>query len=282
MIEKTKINILVTLDKNYIPYLNVMLSSLLYCNPDCFFDVYLLHSSVLEEDVLSTREILGTSGRLISIKAKEIGLDNAPTTSRYPQEIYYRIFAAQYLPEEIDRVLYLDPDIIVNGSVKALYHLPMEEYYFAAASHTGPFMTTLNSIRLDLDENSPYINSGVMLMNLKLLRKEQNIDDVFHFIEKRKNFMILPDQDIISSLYGSRIYALDTFRYNMTEILYKRHSLFEKALNLEWVRNHSVIIHYCGRNKPWKENYIGELNVFYRETVCRMNLTASEKSASFG
>jgi lipopolysaccharide biosynthesis glycosyltransferase len=236
----------------------------------------------LEEDVLSTREILGTSGRLISIKAKEIRLDNAPTTSRYPQEIYYRIFAAQYLPEEIDRVLYLDPDIIVNGSVKALYHLPMEEYYFAAASHTGPFMTTLNSIRLDLDENSPYINSGVMLMNLKLLRKEQNIDDVFHFIEKRKNFMILPDQDIISSLYGSRIYALDTFRYNMTEILYKRHSLFEKALNLEWVRNHSVIIHYCGRNKPWKENYIGELNVFYRETVCRMNLTASEKSASFG
>ena len=122
-----------------------------------------------------------------------------------------------------------------------------------------------------MDDNSPYINSGVMLMNLKLLRREQNFDDVFRFIEKRKNFLILPDQDIISSLYGSKIYALDTFRYNMTEALYKLHSPFEKDLDLDWVRKHSVIIHYCGRNKPWTDNYLGNLDVFYKETVSRMN-----------
>lgn len=269
--EKERINILVTLDANYIPYLNVMLASLINSNPDSYFDVYLLHSSINERDTLTTSKILGTSGKLIMIKAKDIGLEDAPTTSRYPQEIYYRIFAARYLPDSLDRILYLDPDIIVNGSVAELYHLPMDEYYFAAASHTGPLMTTINSIRLDMDEDSPYINSGVMLMNLKLLRKEQNFDEVFRFIEKRKNFLILPDQDIISSLYGSKIYALDTFRYNMTERLYKLHAPFEKDLDLDWVRRHSVIIHYCGRNKPWKENYSGQLDVFYKETVARMN-----------
>jgi lipopolysaccharide biosynthesis glycosyltransferase len=47
--------------------------------------------------------------------------------------------------------------------------------------------------------------------------------------------------------------------------------MFEKTLTLDWVRKHSVIIHYCGRNKPWKENYIGVLNVFYNETVLQMN-----------
>lgn len=270
--EKQKINILVTLDENYIPHLNVMLTSLLHCNPDCYFNVYMLHAAIHERDTLTTSKILGTSGKLIMVKAKDIGLDDAPTTSRYPQEIYYRIFASKYLPQTIDRVLYLDPDIIINGSVKELYNLPMEEYYFAAASHTGTLMTTINSIRLDMDDNSPYINSGVMLMNLKLLRREQNFDDVFRFIEKRKNFLILPDQDIISSLYGSKIYALDTFRYNMTEALYKLHSPFEKDLDLDWVRKHSVIIHYCGRNKPWKDNYLGNLDVFYKETVSRMNM----------
>lgn len=269
--DKEKINILVTLDENYIPYLNVMLTSLISNNPDCYFDVYLLHSSIYERDTVETSKLLGTSGKLIMVKAKNIGLDNAPTTSRYPQEIYYRIFAAKYLPMHLDRVLYLDPDIIVNGSVKELYRLPMEEYYFAAASHTGTIMTTINSIRLDMDDNSPYINSGVMLMNLNLLRKEQNFDDVFRFIEKRKNFLILPDQDIISSLYGSKIYALDTFRYNMTERLYKLHSPFEKNLDLNWVRKNSVIIHYCGKNKPWKDNYSGHLDVFYNETVSQMN-----------
>jgi len=146
----------------------------------------------------------------------------------------------------------------------------MKEYYFAAASHTGPLMRKINEIRLDMDEESPYINSGVMLMNLEILRKEQDYQEVFDFIEKRKNFLILPDQDIISSLYGSKIYALDTFRYNMTENLYRLHAPFEKDLDLEWVRKHSVIIHYCGRNKPWKENYIGQLDVFYQETISRM------------
>ena len=266
------INILLTLDENYIPYLNVMLSSLLSTNPECHFDVYLLHSSVPDHATKWTRQILGTSGRLISVQAKDIGLDSAPTTSRYPQEIYYRIFAARYLPKDLDRVLYLDPDIIVNGSVYELYNLPMDDYYFAAASHIGSLLHKVNELRLGMDEDSPYINSGVMLMNLKRLREEQDYQEVFDFIEKRRNFLALPDQDIISSLYGSKIMALDSFRYNMTERLYMQHAPFEKGLDLEWIRRNSVIIHYCGRNKPWKDNYIGDLDVFYHETVSRMKL----------
>jgi len=155
--------------------------------------------------------------------------------------------------------------------LRELYELPMEGYFFAAASHTGPVLRKLNEVRLDMEEESPYINSGVMLMNLALLRKEQRFEDVFEFIEKKKSFLILPDQDIISSLYGSRIYALDTFRYNMTEVLYQQHALFERELDLDWVRENSVIIHYCGRNKPWKDSYIGKLDVFYRETEAYMN-----------
>lgn len=265
-----KMNLLVTLDENYIPYLNVMLSSLLYSNPDNYFYVYLLHSSVPEKATVETTRILGNSGRLIPIQVKDIGLEGAPTTSRYPQEIYYRIFAAKYLPQDLERVLYLDPDLIVNGSISELYNLPINDYYFAAASHVGNLLHKVNELRLGMDENSPYINSGVMLMNLKRLRAEQDYQEVFEFIEKRKNFLTLPDQDIISALYGSKILALDSFRYNMTEVLFKQHAPFEKSLNLEWIRNHSVIIHYCGRNKPWKSNYFGDLDVFYKETVSHM------------
>ena len=266
------VNILVTLDKNYIPQLNVMLSSLIYSNPQCRFTVYLLHSSIEDKDLTETRRILKQSGCLVSVKAKEIGLENAPVTSRYPQEIYYRIFAAKYLPDELDRVLYLDPDIIVNGSILDLYHIPMENYYFAAASHIGDFMHKINEFRLDMDEESPYVNSGVMLMNLERLRKEQNYEDVFRFIEKQKSKLILPDQDIISSLYGTKIYEINSFRYNMTESMYQKHSMFEKDLDLQWVRENSVIIHYCGRNKPWNDNYFGKLNIFYNEVVDRMKL----------
>lgn len=266
-----ELNILVTLDENYIPVLNTMIVSLIQSNPNCFFNIYLLHSSVRQEAVSDSRLLLGDSGVLTLIEAKNDGLENAPTTSRYPREIYYRIFAAQYLPDTIDRILYLDPDIIVNGSLLTLYQLPMNDYYFAAASHIGGFLRMVNGFRLDMDEEGLYINSGVMLMNLKLLREEQNCGDVFDFINQRKRPLLLPDQDIISSLYGTKIYALDPFRYNMTERLYMQHAPFDKNLNMDWVRKNSVIIHYCGRNKPWKENYLGELDVFYKEAAASVN-----------
>ena len=48
---------------------------------------------------------------------------------------------------------------------------------------------------------------------------------------------------------------------------------------IEWVRNNSVIIHFCGRNKPWKNNYFGKLNVFYEETVRRMKEKDEQRNA---
>ena len=41
-------------------------------------------------------------------------------------------------------------------------------------------------------------------------------------------------------------------------------------MDLECVRRTAAVIHYCGRNKPWRQNYIGRLDVFYRETVAAL------------
>ena len=116
----TPVNILVTLNEAYIPCLNVMLTSLLSSNPCGCFHVYLLHTAVREEALVGTRRILAGRGALTAVRAEPRGLENAPTTSRYPKEIYYRIFAARYLPDTLDRVLYLDPDLVVNRPLDAL------------------------------------------------------------------------------------------------------------------------------------------------------------------
>lgn len=49
-------NILVTVNKNYIPVLNVMLSSLLTSNPNCFFNIYLLQTNVTEHDISAAQK----------------------------------------------------------------------------------------------------------------------------------------------------------------------------------------------------------------------------------
>ena len=270
--QTNNINLLVTLNAAYLPQLNALLSSIICHNLETHLTVYLLHISITEADVIPTKKILEGHGKLIMIQAVDHGLDNAPTTEQFPSEMYYRIFAAKYLPDSVDRVLYLDPDTIVNGSLKELYEMPLGENFFAAASHNGFFMRRINGIRLGLKKGTPYINSGVLLMNLELLRKEQWYEDVFDYIEKKKSKLILPDQDVLSGLYGNRILKLDTYIYNMTDRLYRYDRIFGKGRDFEWYKKHSVIFHYCGKNKPWKDDYSGVFGVFYNESLARMGL----------
>ena len=249
------LNLLVTLNASYIPPLTVMLASLLHTNPGKQIDLYLLHSSLTEKDLGRIRSILANSRcTLRPIQADRSLMKDAPVTGRYPQEMYYRIFAAKYLPSHLKRVLYLDPDMVING--------PLEDL-----SHLGRFFSAVNRSRLDMEKGSLYINSGVMLFNLERLRREQDEAAVFQYIQTHRDKLLLPDQDIISSLYEGSILPLDPFVYNMTEKLFALRPRSEAWLNLNWVREHTVIIHYCGRNKPWKENYIGALGVFYREAA---------------
>lgn len=264
-------NLLVTLDRNYVPQLNVMLFSALQSDPAAFFDVYILHDEGLSaSDLTATRALLGQRGGLHLIRVDESGLTDAPTSDRYPKAIYYRIFAAKYLPHTLDRVLYLDPDLIVRKSLRTLYGMPMGAAFFAAASHIRAFLHRFNELRLGMGEDDPYINSGVMLMNLEALRAKQDTQAVFDYMERHKGRLMLPDQDIISALYGQSIIPLDPIQYNMTEKLFTLHRFNGDGMTLDDVRQRSAVIHYCGRNKPWKSGYVGELDVFYNETVSQM------------
>lgn len=86
MSDLNAVNILVTVDENYLPYLNTMLSTLVRFNPGCVFDVYLLHTSIGQSALEPTEKVLGNAGRLIPIEVHDRRLEDAPTTSRYPKE----------------------------------------------------------------------------------------------------------------------------------------------------------------------------------------------------
>lgn len=259
-------NILVTLDKGYINPLCVMLRSLCDSHPHLDFDVYVMNQAFDNKDYEYINNKLNCD-RIVfhDIKVDSDMLADAPVTDRYPHEMYYRIFAAKFLPDSIDKILYLDPDLVVIGNLEQLYSTELDNCFFAAASHVGKHLQKINEIRLQMDVKGPYINSGVMLMNLALLRKEQDFREVFEYIEDNKNILFLPDQDIISAIYPDRIMAIDPYIYNMTERMLLSPKSIINDIDYEWVKENSAIIHYCGRNKPWKKNYRGVLDSFYND-----------------
>lgn len=260
------LNILVTLNSGYIKPLCVMLRSLQSCHKDTFFDIYVLNKSLSEKDFeFLNRNLPIKNYTFHDIKIDDSMLSDAPVTDRYPHEMYYRIFAAKFLPKNVDKILYLDPDLVVLKSLKKLYDIELGDNFFAAASHVNKPLQKINEIRLQMEPKGPYINSGVMLMNIKLLRQKQDYTEVFDYILKNKLLLFLPDQDIISAIYSNKILLIDPYIYNMTERMLFTPSSIVKEVNSEWVKQHSAIVHYCGRNKPWKESYMGSLGIFYNQ-----------------
>lgn len=268
-------NILVTLNRSYLKVLSTMLYSLSQSDMDGVFTVYIAHNSLTAEDFAALGSLLPRTN-LVDVRLSNDLLENAPVSDRYPTEMYYRIFAAQYLPKNLDRILYLDPDIIVINSLRALYSIDFKDHLFAAASHIeSRSFQEFNRLRLNLSAQSKYINSGVMMMNLSLLRTEQSTQQVFDFIAEHKNSLLLPDQDVLNALYTDRIIFLDPLIYNLGEKylhLKNMHLPKDRQLDVDWVRQHTAIIHYYGRNKPWKENFHGVLGGFYHNVVSSMPL----------
>lgn len=260
-------HILVTLDRNYLKVLSVMLYSLSQSDPEGVYTVYVVNNTLTEEDFASLSALLPRT-ELVNVQVPEDLLQNAPVSDRYPTEMYYRLFAARYLPQQLERILYLDPDLVVLHSLRSLYQIDFDGKLFAAASHIeSRTFRELNRRRLHLSEHAKYLNSGVMMMNLALLRKESP-QTIINYIQSHKATLLLPDQDVLNALYADRTVPLDPLVYNLGEKYLRLKNLHlppAEKLTLDWVRSNTAIVHYYGRNKPWKEHYRGSLGIFYHE-----------------
>ncbi len=263
-------NLLFTADRNYLPVLRTCIKSILRFPCEEGYQIYLMHSDLTAEDLTALAALCGQRARLVPVPTDEAMLEGFPTTSRYPKQMYYRILAARFLPRELDRVLYLDPDIVVINSLEELYRTDLQGNLLAACTHVKEFLSRINRLRLGAGESCPYLNSGVLLMDLEALRREQSLEEVVSYVERYGSRLTLPDQDILSALYGDRTLLLDTMRYNLSDRilgLYNMNPRNGEPRLVDWVRENTVIVHYCGRNKPWKETYLGILDVFYREVA---------------
>ncbi|NLP44944.1 MAG: glycosyltransferase family 8 protein [Peptococcaceae bacterium] len=259
-------NILVTLDSNYIKPLKIMLKSLFLNNPDQKFTIYLIHSSLTDEELCDLEfyiSVHNQSLRIICIA--DHYFQNAPVILHYTKEMYYRLLAFKFLPRTLDRILYLDPDTLVINPIQELYELDMEGYLYAAAYHDLISVKGVNKIRLKPYEIKAYYNSGVLLMNLELQRKVVKDEEIFDFVEKNKAKLIMPDQDIMNALYSDSIKTIDEKLYNYDARYYNYYKLRTNGkCDMDFVIYNTVILHFCGKKKPWKKNYSGKFHSLYK------------------
>ena len=274
-------NILTSVNKKYIRQLNVLLNSISYSNKEEKFNVYVLNKNLDKDDFENIIVNLESKRfNIVDIKIPDSEIDTFPVIEkRYPIEIYFRLFASDYLPSDVDRVLYLDCDTVVINSLSELYNMNFEDNYYIAATHISRVLHKFNEIRLNIQEDEPYVNTGVLLINLKQLRKINVKEKIVKFIEANQKKLLLPDQDIIISLFGNKIKLIDELKYNLSEIAWYKYNVnnSKEKITLKWIVKNTVIIHYCGRNKPWNREYIGSLDCFYNKILKQIKKNKPKK-----
>ncbi|MDA5387769.1 glycosyltransferase family 8 protein [Loigolactobacillus backii] len=266
-------NLLFAIDNQVVDQLLTTLYSIHVNTPKQQFDVYVMQKDKLKKTAKITAFCAKLGINYHPIVLGKAFLEDVPVTNRYPEIIYYRLLAQRYLPDDLTRILYLDVDILVINDLAVLYQLDLGKHLYAAASHsalTNNVTEPLNKIRLGNYEAESYYNSGIMLLNLQLIRAQVKTADIVDYIEQNKMALLLPDQDVLNGLYGHQIKKIPDERYNFDA----RHSPLYYALSngqwdLDWVIKNTVILHFCGRDKPWKKDYHNRYAGLYKHYAYR-------------
>lgn len=167
---------------------------------------------------------------------------------------YYRLFCAELLPKTIDRLLYLDCDIIVNHNVEDLWNYQLDNYAIGAIVDENYFDKSSYD-RLGLcPQKNKYFNSGVLLINLRYWREHNVTARCIECVRRMPEKLLFHDQDTLNVVLKDEITYLPIKWNFQTAFLHcinqnKYCDIIRKEI-ADAVHN-PYIIHYTGKSKPW-------------------------------
>ncbi|WP_405324984.1 glycosyltransferase family 8 protein [Methanobrevibacter sp.] len=205
------INVLFASDDNFAPYLGVAIYSFLKNNHQDFrkINIHILAKRISKENKTILEEIASPFGENNLIFIEDEGISKIlgkKIQANRALSSFSRLFAASFLDETIEKVLYLDADSLILGSFKELWETNIENYYVAGVLDVGPdYVKT--AVGLSKDVN--YINAGVLLINLKKWRNEDVESKFIDFLEKNNMQVYNNDQGIINATLNDSILIVD-------------------------------------------------------------------------
>lgn len=181
-----KIPIFFSVDEQYVPYLAVALNSI----KENASQGYLFHIHILNDNISKS-----SKARLMALQSTNFTIEFNSLT----QKFYSPLFIPDLFPQ-YDKGIYLNADIVVPGDLSLLWEEPLGDKYIGAVAdysiqQFGPFMY--------------YVNSGVLLMNLRALRENDITTKLLRLLNDYSPCTVTADQDCLNALCEHHIQYLD-------------------------------------------------------------------------
>lgn len=196
-------------------------------------------------------------------------LDHLRRPGQLPPASYIRLLLPDLLPQ-CDRLIYLDADMLVRANLGELFDADLGDNPVGGVpdvpmgllppiilrpEFTGSweqYCDQVLGVRYAPDRLT-YINAGVMLMNLALLRAEQFSARAIDLATAFRGRSIWQDQDVVNSICAGRIALFDAKWDVMPEVLRGEVAGPDHIRRLiERQRQQQAIVHFAGADKPWR------------------------------
>ena len=254
-------NVVYIANDNYAAFLGISMYSLLYNNQNMKIKVYALSNNISESNLKKISHIAKKFNQeliIIDISNFEEKFNFNIDTHGYNITNLSRLFLENFLPQDVEKVLYLDCDIIIDGNIEKYWNTDISSYELAG---TPEFMMPLKKQReLGLKDGDIYCNAGVLLINLKKWREVNKSKKFLEFYASRNGDLQFLDQDIINYCCKGKILIVGVeynfspnLRYFPAKSVKKIQPLYVGDNINEYKKKikQPLIIHFLGEERPW-------------------------------
>lgn len=261
-------HIVLATDDNFIQHCAVTIVSVVMNNPpDIHF--YVLTEGISEVNKSRLTGLADNFNCKIEIilvdsaKLIDCPMPAASGLSHISIATYYRLFIPSLLPDNIDRVLYLDCDIVVRKNLTSLWEIPLENMAVGAVNHVVDWNVSATQ-RLNYPVEAGYFNAGVLLMNLKYWRTNDISGELFRFLAQKKDVIKFHEQDALNGLLYDKCLRISCRWNMMSGFFMKNLKSIHDILNGNIINDYAAlkkeiateiydpaVVHFVSKPKPW-------------------------------
>jgi lipopolysaccharide biosynthesis glycosyltransferase len=254
------LNIFFTLNAAYVGILATCIGSILKTSDESDqFRFFILHGGLEDADQHLLEQLKTIKNFQIKyIRVNQDDFKAVPDSSlaHISKETNYRFCLASLEPD-LDKALFLDADLVVLNSLAELWNTEMDGYYMACVTDQHALTPNSWAACLGLPDDYSYVNTGVMLTNLKKWRQDGVQSRLFEAAEIYAPKLHFPDQDALNIVLHKAVLPISHKWNFMPTQDYRR--LDQRAEALTDTR----IIHWAGPRKPW-EQYTPYNEIFWQ------------------
>lgn len=267
-------------DNNYVMPTGIMLTSLLENNKGNVVNIHLLDGGLTDLSKSQLSDICNQYNQHITFyPMDDKSFENFPMGENFQvshintMATYYRLYMSKVLPKDIDKVIYLDGDIIVMDSLLSMWNYPMMGKPIAAIP--DPFNNMVKHYnRLRYPQGLGYFNAGVLLIDLKYWRDNDCLETFLDIVNRYKNRLSSHDQDVLNVAFMNDKVVLP-LKYNvmpgyLCKLQYNSLS-WEFEEQIVEAQRHPIIVHFSFVPKPWCRDcinpYKGEFEKYKKMTI---------------